>query len=143
MDPVVIISIVSALTPLILAMFPGLNQFFKLLPNSFFEAIVRVKGGRITWDVPVAQRREQLNMERQALAAFAARPDTPEGQRFAQVTTELNELPLPNGPLAELLKNPVVLIAIGVGVLFFVTNKGGCKPVVNPPQASVPALVTK
>lgn len=133
-------SLISLLLPLVFTLIPGLNNIVKLLPRSFWEAAVKAAGGTVTWPAP-AKSKEILKTELDTmiLRGYPTLPESSvEYQDYMHKVSEYQSAP--SGGIIDTIKsNPLIIVAIIGGVLFFVTQKGGCQkpaPAPTPTPAS-------
>lgn len=136
--------LIGALLPIVFTLIPGLRTVFAALPQSFFDAVVAVKGGKITW--PPQFSKTVLEAELNAMADRGAYQSThPEHQEYREKVREYQAIG--DGTIINFIKsNPMILLVIG-GVIFFVVMNGkggGCKkidptpaPVVNKSTGSL------
>jgi len=129
--------LIGALLPIVFTLIPGLRNIFAALPQSFFDAVVAIKGGKIVW--PAQTSKAVLQAELNAMAeAGAYQASHPDNAAYRAKVTEFQAIG--DGTIINFIKdNPMILLVIGGVVLFLFMNKGGggCKkvdptpPVVN------------
>jgi hypothetical protein len=146
-----ILSVLPTLIVYLLPKIPFLNQIFTTLPNSFFDAIVKIKGGVITWNTPVPLQKSQLEMKKQILlnkifeTSFEDTGEQVEKrERYESSLQEVNKelAALPNiGGIMDFVKNNPMIILIIVGAIIFFTmqKKPTPVPVPTPAPTSIPA----
>lgn len=149
-----ILSVLPTLIVYFLPKIPFLNQIFVTLPNSFFDAIVKIKGGVITWNTPTPLLKSQLEMKRQVLMnkIFETTFDDNEDHEvrterrkvyeasLQEVDKELSALPAFGGILDIFKNNPMlILIIVGAIIFFTMQKKPTPVPVPTPTPASAQA----
>jgi hypothetical protein len=138
-------AIIGMAIPFLLPLFPGLGAILKIIPKPVWGALLKAvdPGATITWSVPVAARRSELEARRTALLArltFGEGGGDGTVAALDNVNRELAALPA-GGILDTLKQNPLLILAIVGGVIFFVTQKGGCtKPAPAAPVKAAPEV---
>lgn len=129
--------LIGALLPIVLTLIPGLRNVFASLPQSFFDAVVAVKGGKITWPPQTSKSvlQAEIGAMAEAGAYQASHPDNAEYRRKVQQYEAIGD-----GTIINFIKdNPMILLVIGGAVFFLFMNKGGtgCGKKVDPTPAPV------
>ena len=129
--------LIGALLPVIITLIPGLRNLFAALPQSFFDAVVAVKGGKITWPAQASKTvlQAELNAMAETGAYQASHPDHAAYRAKVQQFEAIGD-----GTIINRIKdNPMILLAIVGGIVFFTMNGkgGGCKKVDPTPAPPV------
>ena len=147
LDWSVLLPIITAFIPILLPLFPGLNQILKTLPRSFWTMCVGIvaPGATITWPPNPAVQRAALEARRAALLGrtYAGTSTADDAQALAATEEQLAAI-APGGILQMIMSLfgggggsmlPILLI-VGVVVLPMIMGDG-CKK--KPTPAPAPA----
>jgi len=152
MDLSIWLPIITAFIPILLPMFPGLNKLFVLLPRPFFETIVKIKGGTVTWAPTVSQVNEDYRFEQAILlgrisSGAVVSDEEVESLKARRFQIEQRQsgfmdtiLALIGGGGGGSMLMPILLIVGVVVFLPMITGGGGCK---KKPATPAPAAVTE
>lgn len=144
-DFTTIMAFIGPLLPFLLTLFPGLNAILKVVPKAVWVAMVKAvdPGATITWSVPLSARRDELEARRTALLAKVtmAQGTAADDEALRNINRELAALP--SGTIIDTIKsNPLILVAIVGGIIFFVSQKGGCQKPATPNQPQTKPAVS-
>ena len=128
-----LLPILTAFIPILLPLFPGLNQILKALPRSFWEMCVKIVGGTITWAPTVQSERGSLEARRAALLGrtYAGNANDHDERELQAVEGKLAALPK-GGFLDTILAliggggGGSMLPILIIGGVAFMLMSGGC-----------------